>query len=532
MTKNNLVKKILSGAKNIALGTILGASLIYSNKADAQKPEEPQEFGTAIIGGKPATVSLSEYFGTSYLSVPVDDKTNELGREFYPFLTLRGVDAKGKDTTNIVSWKSRGGVMEDLKSEVTYVPKKIEGKYLIQLMNIEDSPTLGIEITDSKTTKDVDAISGKVDYESGKIEDLIRTVKFPSESEKYFLFYRDHVVDSGNVLSGKKTPFVLVRACGDKEPIYFTGKNPFFEGEIYEFVDNGKSDLTKIVDKDKKSLIYSENYLNDKKAEIAQIRANDRTLSDANQKRGIPGHVKELLEGKVCGPAIESEKPKTPSNLQGRIKLGAGFTIPKGYAFEINPQVQLDKDGKAFLGFYGSFSNSSKSLENITQEEPQEILISKVAGLTWYDTGKKLTETRKAQNDFGLGLNLSYVPQNDIEFFIKAGLLSQKIKTTLTSEGEQGMKINGVKDTSSIYSYNESNDSIAKEPLFNGAVYVGAGAEYLPFSKKTNALKNLAVYGEIGYVIGKTAFNSMPFGALGIKYNLRSKPKNKNNLTK
>ena len=48
------------------------------------------------LGLVPAKVSLSEYLGTSFLSVPTDDKTNELGREFYPFLTLRGKDAKGK----------------------------------------------------------------------------------------------------------------------------------------------------------------------------------------------------------------------------------------------------------------------------------------------------------------------------------------------------------------------------------------------------------------------------------------------------
>ena len=526
MTKNNLVKKILNSGKKFAgkaflYGSLIASPLIYSN-VNAQtggKPEEAQTFGTAVVGGVPAKVSLSEYLGTSFLSVPTDDKTNELGREFYPFLTLRGKDAKGKDTTNIVSWKTRDGKMEELKSDVVYLPKKIEGKYLIKLKN---DGTLGIKPTDSKTSKDADAISGKTNYESGKVEDVIRTVKFPGENKAYYLFYRDHAVDSAGVSNGKKTPFTFVKACEGKEPLYFLNDEVYFEGEIFEFIATDKSNLAKIVDKDGKSLIYNEKYLDENKAEIDGIRISDRASTE--NKRGIPGHVKEFLqEGKPCEEKA-TEKQRTPSELKGRIKFGAGVSVPLGYALEFNPQLQLGK--KVFVGPYVSFSNSSKSLENITQEEPIRQLVNNTLKMYFINTGQKVTENTKVSNNFGAGANLSYIAAKDLELFLKAGVLGQKTTKTMTSSGEEYMEIAGAKDSSSVQSYNESNSSTEK--TMSG--YAGAGAEYFPFTKQNNALKNISVYGEAGYVFGKD-LGKGAIGSVGVKYNF-GKSNKQNTQTK
>ena len=518
MIKNNLVKKVLSGAKNFAFGaTLFALPFLYSGNSNAQKAEEAQEFGTAVVGGIPAKVSLSEYIGTSFLSVPTDDKTNELGREFYPFLTLRGKDEKGKDTTNIVSWKTRDGKMEDLKSDVVYVPKKVDGKYLIKLKN---DGVLGIKPTDSKISKDADAISGKTNYESGKVEDVIRTVKFPNENQKYYLFYRDHNVDSTGVQNGKKTSFAFVKACEGKEPIYSLNDEVYFEGEIFEFIATDKSNLKKIVDAEGKSLIYSEKYLEENKNEIDGIRASDKTLAN-EQKRGIPGHVKEFLqEGKPCEEQ-KSSKEKTPLNMNGRIKLGAGYTIPNGYVLELNPQVQLGE--KSFLGPYFSLSNSTRSLEKITKEDGFRQVVSVPAQMYFVNTGSEIKENTKITNNLGLGLNFSYKLSENIEAFVKAGLLGQKIEKTMTSAGEEYMEIAGVKDQASAQSYNETNTSITNNSLFEGSqVYIGAGAEYFPLKGRSlKALDNLSVYGEAGYIIDSGAM-----GSVGIKYNL-SKSKNK-----
>ena len=512
MTKNNLVKKVLSETKNFAKKMVIGTSLValpflYSNNANAQKAEEAQKFGTAIIGGKPATVSLSEYIGTGYLSVPTD---NELGREFYPFLTLRGKNDKGKDTTNIVSWKTREGIMEDLKSEVVYVPKKMEGKYLIKM---NKDGVLGIKPTDATTSKDGDVITGNVKYESGKIEDVIRTVKFPDETNLYYLFYRDHTVDSSEVPNGKKTPFVLVKKCGDKEPLYFSGEEAYFEGEVFEFVANDASKLEKIVDKDKKSLIYSEQYLEENKSEIEKIRESDRSLQSLDQKRGIPGHVKEFLEGKLCDSKSEKGegKEKSTSKVNGRIKLGAGYTVPKGFEVSINPQIKLGE--KAFLGPYFSYSNSTRFLEKFTQEEGLRIIVSVPAQMYFVNAGSEITENNKITTNKGLGLNFSYVNPS-WEAFVKAGLLGQKRERTLTSIGKEYMEVAGV--ASDAQTYSETDITITNKSLFGGApFYVGAGAEYFPLKGK-KILGNFSVAGEFGYIFEENSLG-LALGSLGIK---------------
>jgi len=105
-----------------------------------------------------------------------------------------------------------------------------------------------------------------------------------------------------------------------------------------------------------------------------------------------------------------------------------------------------------------------------------------------------------------------------LEANLKAGLLGQKTKKTMTSVGEEHMEKAGVKDPTSVQSYNETNTFATNKSLFKGSpVYVGANLEYFPLSKKENALKNISVYGEFGHVFGE---NSMNLGSLGIKYTL------------
>src|SRR3989344_2170568 len=167
-----------------------------------------------------------------------------------------------------------------------------------------------------------------------------------------------------------------------------------------------------------------------------------------------------FLNGKQEAPK-ESKKEKEKTS--GRIKLGAGVTSPLGYQLEITPQLQISE--KAFLGPYFSYSVAPA-----------------------------------------------------LEANLKAGLLGQKTKKTMTSVGEEHMEKAGVKDPTSVQSYNETNTFATNKSLFKGSpVYVGANLEYFPLSKKENALKNISVYGEFGHVFGE---NSMNLGSLGIKYTL------------
>ncbi len=504
MTKNNLVKKIL----NYALPTVLTiGSAFYSNKAGAQESasnlNESQKSMFQMIKSK----EMANLKGVpSYVILNQEDKEKSGEMEalkFYPFRT----SIEGNNLHSRLVYKSKQSQTKDGQN-VDLV------KYHLSEEQKQSFKDLFSKKEGTETIYRLAAGEANKFFNTIQVQDNGTFIYFPLDEKE------DTLMKTGKRLGiiFPEEGAVIYRDNMNEE--YLVG-NP---NKVFYIELNEEEKLDETLFKEAKEKLDSlgRNFL-----------VYDNLQKDFMASTKINGDAYKLINF----PFLENEKlsapdkQKTPSNLQGRLNAGAGVTAPFGYALEINPQIQLDKDGKIFTGVYGSFSNASKSLENITQEEPQEILISKVAGLTWYDTGKKLTETKKVQNDFGLGVNLSYVPQDDVEFFIKAGLLGQKTKTTLTSEGEQGMKINGVKDTSSVYSYNESNDSTAKESLFNGAAYVGAGAEYSPFAKKTNALKNLAVYGEIGYAIGKTAFNSMPLFTAGIKYNL-NKPKNKNNLAK
>jgi len=60
--------------------------------------------------------------------------------------------------------------------------------------------------------------------------------------------------------------------------------------------------------------------------------------------------------------------------------------------------------------------------------------------------------------------------------------------------------------------------------------YAGAGAEYFPFAKQNNALKNISVYGEAGYVFGKD-LGKGTIGSVGVKYKL-GKSNKQNTQTK
>ncbi len=514
MTKNKLVEKVLSGAKNFVIDNakdfVIGAGiagLLYGN-VKAQDVYKVPIFGKAIVEGKEVELGGPNLFDTKYISEPKDNA--EIGVALLPYIC-------GADTTDIVSWELRGGYIKDLKSKVEYQAKKMqENKMLLKLKN---ESVLGVPLHKPVITGGIDKLGDEFKMEMGKITENLKKIQFNNEADIFYVVYRGHAINKDgkpetdkDVLDGKKTPFVLVRPAND--PITSDSKgNLYLIGDIYEMIASGESKVDgNILIKDSisgttKNLIYDSLYLEKNKEAILQ----------SIQTGGNPGHVKEFFK-------IEDEKQKpkdekSPSNLNGRLKAGAGVTAPLGYALELNPQLQLDKNGKVFAGIYASYQNASKSLENVTTEPGFRQVINVPAGMYIVNTGIETKETQKVQNGFGLGVNLSYVAQDNLEFFIKAGLLPQKSTKTKTAKGKEYMEVQGVE--TDAQSFDETNSETIKESLLKSAQYAGAGAEYFPFSQKSNALKNVSVYGEAGYIFGRTAFNGMPLLTAGAKYNLR-----------
>lgn len=504
MTKNNLVKKVLNGAKNFALGaTVLGAALVYSDKADAQKTASNL---TESTNAKVNTVSAKKAINLKYVPafvVPSEKEKDDADKPLINFYPKQTTIARGDELYGILNYTLNKAKVDE--KEVDYVKYKgtaTEQKKLESLIQKEGE-------------------SGQVlKVDVSKAKELPYTIINTQNNGSFFYFPIDESTDSlvkigkrlGIVIPVEKSEIAL-DFRNKEDPILIGNPNSVYYIDLKE---------TEVLDQ----ALY-----NEEKGKLDSL--GTKYLADDEAKKiweANPSNSKDVykfidLPFLTDKPAKEEEKTpseKTPSEINGRLKVGAGFTIPKGYNFEINPQIQLGE--KVFLGPYFSYSNSSKSLENMTQEDPQRVLISLPAQMYWVSTGTKITETNKVQNNAGLGVNFSYNGQH-LDASLKVGFLGQKTKTTRTSEGEQYMEIAGAKDSASVYSFNESNDTITKKSIFKGApMYIGGSAEYFPLKSKGNALSNISVYGEAGYVFGKTDLESGILGTIGVKYTL-TKPK-------
>ena len=512
MTKNNLVKKILNAGKKVAFGTSLFAlPFLYSSNANAQVStlnEKGSSAGTKVLQKD----MLNAYDIPGYVII---DKTNkdasniETVRAYPTFSTMRGnneliprlvyapvkAQVGGKDV-DVIKYRADE---KDKKNIENLFMKKGEGGGVIVLSETE-AQAAGFHtiMTDNGTFVyfPIDTINtleeeGKQKVVEGKRIGAI----FPADG---MVIYED-------IKPKDRTVEYLV---GKPNQVYWLDLN---ESEIVdqalhqEGIDTLKSLGRKYLSSKKAEQIYlSGNLINGKAYEFKNFA---------------------FLDGKE--PVKEQAKEEEKGKSFGRIKFGAGYTIPNGFVGEINPQIQISEN--AFIGPYFSYSNSTKSLENITQEDGFRQLINLPAEMYFVSTGTKINENTEIANNFGLGLNLSYVLAPALEANLKAGLLGQKTNKTMTSTGRESMEIAGVEDPSSVQVYNETNTSITDKSLFKGSpVYVGAGLEYYPLSKKENALKNISIYGEFGHVFGE---NSMNLGSLGIKYTL-SQSKNKSEKIK
>jgi len=522
MTKNNLVTKILNGAEKFAgktflYGSLIAAPLIYSNvNAQVSTASALNEKGSAAGTKVLQKDMLNAYDIPGYVIIEniaekqknkkeVQKPAIESLRVYPTFSTMRGnnkliprlvyapvkAQAEGQEV-DVLKYRTNE---KDKKNIEDLFMKKGEGGGVI-VLNETEAQAAGFHTI---TTDNGTFVYFPLDEKENTLDDEGKQ-KVEKGKRIGAIFPADKMVIYEDIRPDRTVEYLV----GNPNQVYWLDLNDNETGGDQALHEEG----AKLLDS------LGRGYLSSKVAESIYLDGNL-----------IDGKAYDFKNFAFLNEAKEEpEKEKTSSEINGRIKASAGFTIPKGYALELNPQLQLGE--KIFLGPYVSLSNSTKSLENITQEEPQEILISKFAGLTWYDTGKKLTENTKVSNNLGAGLNLSYIASPSLEAFFKAGFVGQKTTETMKSEGEQGMKINGVKDTSSIYSYNESNSSTEKR--MSG--YAGAGAEYFPFAKQNNALKNISVYGEAGYVFGKD-LGKGTIGSVGVKYKL-GKSNKQNTQTK
>jgi len=231
-----------------------------------------------------------------------------------------------------------------------------------------------------------------------------------------------------------------------------------------------------------------------------------------NKDETKAGQIESL--GYVEG--VKKSKKKRNFNIDGRIKVGAGITAPQGYVVSINPQLKIADN--FYLGVEGSYTNSTRNLEEITQEPGFKQLVSLPAEMYFVNSGAEVKEKTEIQNNFGVALNASYLVSPHFEVTGKVGTIGQKTKNTMQSIGEEYMEINGEKDLESVYNYNETNTSETNNTLFKGSpVYMGVGAEY-----KCRKLNNLSLAGDMGYITGK---NSGLMGSLKVVYNFLERNK-------
>ena len=499
MTKNNLVKKIL----NYALPTALTiGSAFYSSNANAQESASNLNESKRLMFQMIKSKEMANLKGVpSYVILNQEDKEKSGEMEalkFYPFRT----SIEGNNLHSRLVYKSKQSLTKDGQN-VDLV------KYHLSEEQKQSFKDLFSKKEGTETIYKLAAGEANKFFNTIQVQDNGTFIYFPLDEKE------DTLMKTGKRLGiiFPEDGAVIFRDNMNEE--YLVG-NP---NKVFYIELNEEEKLDETLFKEAKEKLDSlgRNFLvydNLQKDFMASTKIN----GDAYKLINFP-----FLENEKAPE--EQKKQKSPSNINGRIKFGAGVTAPLGYALELNPQIQLDKDGKAFLGFYGSYSNASKSLENITKEDGFRQVVSVPADMYFVSTGSEIKENTKLTNGLGFGLNFSAKVSSDVEAYIKAGLLGQKTEKTMTSAGEEYMEIGGVKDSSSVKSYNESNNFTEKR--MSG--YLGAGAEYFPFSAKENALKNISVYGEAGYVLGKNLGKGI-MGSLGIKYNLNKKPKNKDNL--
>ncbi len=502
MTKNKLVKKVLSGAKKVVLGAgILGASLIYSNNVNAQTKDkfvEGAKISVLTPGGGLVEGEMQKIHGSWYSAIDdKDNKSNSLGIALVHGETMDRVGSYGGD--NIV-----------FKPNLYFLPEQAKDSSGVVAGRIELKST-GPFSVDGKKTGEIIEKSSK-DGENtlyitkiGNQELLVPLYGIKLSATEFFMPFlpkdQDSLVASGKKLNFASIPSKDKEGHPSKQIVEYDGDvslaNP---KDVYIWkLDETKSNKEIIENSDLlKKLMIKENYPPKEKSNMNTGECSKFLKYEEEEK--------------------EQKEEKAPSNFSGRIKAGVGFTVPSGFEASINPQVKIGE--KAFLGPYVSFSNSSSSLENITQEDGFRQVVSVPAQMYFVSTGTEIKENTKVTNDFGLGLNFSYVASPNLEAFIKAGILGQKIEKTMQSTGEEYMEIAGSKED--VQTYNEINTSVTNNSLFKGSpVYVGVGAEYFPLKEK-KILKNISVAGEVGYIFGE---NSRALGSLGIKYTLAKSKK-------
>ena len=501
MTKNDLVKKILNAGKTFALGaSLIAAPLIYSSNANAQTKDK------FVEGAKISVISPSggivqgemQKIHNHWYSV-IDDAENKQSNPL-------GIALVDGETLDRVGSYAGGNIL--FKPNLYFIPEQAKDSSGTVAGRIELKGE-GVFAADGKETKKIIEESSKPGESTlliakvGSQELLVPLYGITLSGSTYFVPFlsskKDSLVESGKKLNFASVPTSDKEGFATKQIVEYDGDvslaNP---NDVYNWKLDESRSTKEIFENAEllKKLLFDKNYPS------SDIKVSQNT-----------GECKTFLQ---YNEEEKQEKQKTPLNMNGRIKVGAGYTIPNGFVGEINPQIQLGE--KSFLGPYFSYSNSSKSLENITQEDGFRQVVSVPAQMYFVSTGTEIKENTKTTNNLGLGLNFSYVAAPNLEAFVKAGISGQKIEKTMTSTGKEYMEIAGVQDASSIQSYDETNNSTEK--IISS--YAGAGAEYSPLPGK-KILENLSVYGEAGYVFGK---NHGFLGSVGIKYTLK-KSKNK-----
>ena len=507
MTKKTLLNKILNKAKKAAVTTaLIAAPFIYSNNVNAQTTGGVQSDkglidASGLIGGK-----LSEFQTLNADSVPtyVKGSSNIEDALFIPsFLTI---DIGNKHYAAGV-FTAKKLEMDGKEADALDVHLELKEKYS-DLMKIPEGETMIPQIVPSDFSENLHKIKiGGVDYAFFAISQEMDTAKTYNPDWKSLV----DEVKEGKVLGLLVPSSKLEIGRDNKANDDFVSYSIISANEIYAIKYNEElSPVQDIANKRERLNEEKRKFLVDDKFgnEFSLIERN--SIIRANHAYDLP-----FLDA-------EEEVEEKQSNVDGRIKAGIAYMTPNGFNVSINPQLKVSDN--SYLGVNAFYSNPTKSLENITQEEPLKIVANWTAEIYYVNTGQKVNENTTTTNNFGLGLNFSYVGPN-YEINLEAGKLGQKSEKIMNSESKEYTEIAGEIDPSSVIEYNESNTTQTNNNLFKGPAYFSVGGEFFPLKGKDKGLlENISVAGDVGYVTGD---NSGAFGKLGIKYTLGKKESKK-----
>lgn len=505
MTKKTLLNKLWNGAKKTAaVAGLIAAPLLYSNNANAQnvKFEEGQTVQVKDPHGGVTQAPVLNIHGIYYFEIKDQNGGNsklwvaETCPRIYSYGNNEPTYTKGLVLKEqLAKFKDKENGDEKNVGELKLTPKGklgINGPKMNELIQKEEaSSNLGVTNMSDK----------------GRVTGIYTIVINGHEN---FVPYMNNKTMENLVLDGtnpKDVADFMGLPVKDSKGVYTD------QGiDTYGNVSLGNANDGFIFVADSSESVKA--YMNpDSLVKFLRVSGYPDNSTITNLKQ--TGQVVDFGEWEER-EATKDQKEKTKSNVHARLRLGFMYVLPKGIDLSLNPQLKVSDN--SYVGIRGFYSNSTKTIEDAAQDPAIRKLVNAPLNMYFVNTGAKVSTTEKVKDNFGVGVNYSYVGPS-WETSIEAGLVNRSVNKSMTSSGSEYLEVNGVQDSSSVEKYNETNTSNSKE---NDA-YFSIGGELYPFPE--GALKNVSIGADAGYIFGN---HSGAFGKAGIKYTFGNKSEESN----